>query len=406
MPVDSETSIGASRRRSRLSQALLQVSLVALSLCFVFAAGEGALRLAYGGATPYFVSQIVQYDAQLGWKLVPGDYEFFNAASFTHVHASIHAIGLRNDPLPPKIPAPRRRVTVVGDSFVFSEGLTDGERFTDELERRLGPDCDVVNAGVPGYGTGQQLLLVEALRARGFELGKTLVLVFFTNDISDNAGLEHESLEPDPQKPAFEVRDGELIHNAVAPWPAVPTEAIAAHLGRRSLFVAFLRQRVELLVASRPGVVAAFARAGARVPMSRTPGVILGWYAPGWEARWERTRDVLGHFAKRARADGSELLIVFMPSPFQTEEVFEEVLRSHADEPLNAAFLADIDRPQRMLLDFCAHAQLDCFDLTSALRAPRDQPAFFLHEGHLNAVGSSLVAVALHEALAARDLPK
>jgi len=394
-----ETASHGSERARRLGRASLLVLLVVGSLALVFGLGEGALRLAYGGASPYFVSRIVQHDARLGWALVPGDYEFFNAASFTHVRASINELGIRNAALPARVAPPRRRFAVVGDSFVFSEGLTEGERFTDALQQLVGPDCEVVNAGVPGYGTGQEALLVEDLRARGVDLGQTLVLVFFTNDVSDNAGLAYESLERDPRKPVFEVRGDELVHGPTEPWPVVPTEAIAAHLGRRSLFLALLRQRVEVLAASNPWIVPALARADARVPLPRPPGVILGWYAPGWEERWQRTRAILRYFARVVRSDGTRLLIAFMPSPFQTEKVFEEVLRSHADEPLYGAFLADVDRPQRALFELCAEDDLACIDLTPALRAPRDRPAFFLHEGHLNAFGSSLVARALYAGL-------
>jgi hypothetical protein len=393
-------ALGGRRRLARIGVAAL---LVVLSLAFFFALGELALRLVYGGAVPYFVSRIVQHDPQRGWRLVPGDYEFFNAASFTHVRASIDELGVRNAPLPARTESGRRRLTVLGDSFVFSEGLSDGERFTDELARRFGPDIEVVNAGVPGYGTGQELLFAEALRASGFDLGKTLVLVFFTNDIADNAGLEHESLKPDPLRPAFAVRDGKLEHEAVPPWPNIPQ---AASIGRQSLFVALLRQRVELLIASYPGIVTGLARAGARIPMPRAPGVILAWYAPGWEERWARTREILGHFGQWARANDTDLLIAFMPSPFQAEKIFGEVLRSHADQPLYAAFLDDIDRPQRLLLEFCERERLGCADLTPALRAPRNELAYFLHEGHLNAFGSSLVANALYEELVARGLPR
>jgi hypothetical protein len=300
-------------------------------------------------------------------------------------------------------PVPTRpRVTVVGDSFVFSEGISDGERFTDELQRLLGPDCEVVNASVPGYGTGQEFLLVEKLRTRGVDLGEVVLHVFFTNDTSDNAGLAYESLERDPQKPVFEVDAGELRHSPPTPWQPIPVDAIAADLGRQSLLLALLRQRIGILAASHPSLLTTFASAGARVQLPRTPGVILAWYAPGWEERWGRTRDVLRHFARRVENEGSEFLIAFMPSPFQVEKVFEEIARAHAGESYYADFLTDIDRPQRELLGFCIEDRLHCIDLTPALREPRGESAFFLQEGHLNAFGSTLVAKRLYASLRTR----
>jgi hypothetical protein len=373
--------------------------LVVGSLAVVFAVGEGVLRFAHGRADPYVLARIVRFDERLGWTLAPGEYEFFNPASFTHVEMTIDARGLRSGPRSVSPVPAGRRLTVVGDSFVFSEGLSEGELFTDVLQRLVGPGCEVVNAGVPGYGTGQQTLFVERLRSQGFSLGGTVVLVFFTNDLSDNAGLAYESLERDPRKPVFEVRGGELVQTPVAPWPEIPVNAIAAELARRSLLLAFVRNRVEILAASNPWIVTLLARAQARVPIPRPPGVILAWYAAGWEERWARTRGVLEHFASVVQSDGTRLLVAFMPSPFQAEGVFDAVLRSHDEEPLYAAFLEDPDRPQRMLLAFCAEAGLRCVDLTPALRAPRDQPAFFLREGHLGPFGSELVARELHAAL-------
>ena len=388
-----------SERTGRLRRATAALLLLLGSLALVFVAGEGVLRVAYGRAEPYVLARLVHYDEQLGWRLTPGAYEFFNPASFTYVEIAIDERGVRGGPRSPS-PAPgRRRLTVVGDSFVFSEGLSEGELFTDGLQALVGPECEVVNAGVPGYGTGQETLFVEKLRAQGFSLGQTVVLVFFTNDLSDNAGLAYESLEPDPRKPVFEVRGDELVQTPTTPWPPVPVEAIADQLARRSLFLAFVRNRVEILAASNPWIVTLLARVQARVPIPRPPGVILGWYAPGWEERWARTRGILRHFARVVQSDGTRLLIAFMPSPFQAEEVFDAVLRSHTDEPLYAAFLADRDRPQRALLEFCAEEELRCLDLTPALRAPRNQPAFFLHEGHLARFGSALVARELHAAL-------
>ncbi|RIK89939.1 MAG: hypothetical protein DCC71_25740, partial [Proteobacteria bacterium] len=395
----------AGRSAGRAARAALALLLVLGSLAFVFALGEGVLRLLYGGAPPYFFSRIVEHDAQRGWRLVPGDYEFFNVAAFTRVRASISEYGIRSTAAPIVAP-PRRRLTVIGDSFVFAEALSDGERFTDALQALVGPDVEVVNAGVPGYGTGQQVLLVEDLRARGFALGSALIHAFFTNDILDNAGLDYDSLDPDPKKPVFEVRDGALVSTAVAPGPPIPTAAISAQMARRSLFAALLRQRVEVLVASHPGILRGLGGVGVRVPLPRPPGVILGWYAPGWEERWSRTRDVLRQFAQTARAGGADFAIAFIPSPFQAEAVFEELLRAHRDEPLYAAFLDDVDRPQRVLLEFCAVEGLSCFDTTPALRAPRDEPAYFLHEGHLSAYGSRIVADAFHDEILARGLPR
>ena len=82
----------------------------------------------------------------------------------------------------------RDRVAVLGDSFVFGSGVTQDEPVTRRLAALLGPAFEVVNLGVPGYGTDQALL---TLRRWGRRLSPDLVLVgFFWNDVMENASAE------------------------------------------------------------------------------------------------------------------------------------------------------------------------------------------------------------------------
>ena len=82
------------------------------------------------------------------------------------------------------------RVLVLGDSQAFGFGVEDSETFASQLEELLngGSDCgsiEVLNAGVPGYGTFDQL---NYLRSRGAEVRPDLVLVQFlsANDLLEN----------------------------------------------------------------------------------------------------------------------------------------------------------------------------------------------------------------------------
>ena len=382
--------------RSRLSELILGVLLAIASLTLAFGALELALRLMYGGATPYEVRKIVQYDGALGWTLTPGSFEFFNVASFSPVRFSIGEAGLRTNARPK---AAHRRITVVGDSFVFSEALSDGEVFTDLLQAHLGAGTEVVNAGIPGYGTGQQALLINRLRSAGFDLGDKILLVFFTNDIGDNAGFAHSSLTRDPAKPVFDVHGGVLTSTRVDPWPASGVGDSGMAYARNSLAYALIRNRAEIVAAKYPGILRALATVGLVVSLPREPGLIQAWYSPSWEERWMRTEGILRYFSRSVRENGQELIIAFMPSPFQVEKVFEELIRSPPESALNAAFLSDIDRPQRVLKSFCASERIRFVDLTPALREERTEPAFFLREGHLNALGSAIVANRLLEVI-------
>jgi len=63
----------------------------------------------------------------------------------------------RHEPTPAKPPGTFRMV-VVGDGHTAGVGVDAHQRFSDRLERRLGGHVQVLNLGLPGSGTDQQLL--------------------------------------------------------------------------------------------------------------------------------------------------------------------------------------------------------------------------------------------------------
>jgi lysophospholipase L1-like esterase len=83
--------------------------------------------------------------------------------------------------------AAARKPTVlfVGDSFVWGYDVEAGERFTELLRAKL-PAARIVNAGVPGYGTDQEYLLLA--RIWSAINPDVVVLMFCTgNDRADNS---------------------------------------------------------------------------------------------------------------------------------------------------------------------------------------------------------------------------
>ena len=81
-----------------------------------------------------------------------------------------------------------RRVVLLGDSYAFGLGVDQSETLAAQLESRLQGTCRpvaVLNLGVPGYQTGQELALAEQV---GFDLDPDLiVLLFYANDETTEA---------------------------------------------------------------------------------------------------------------------------------------------------------------------------------------------------------------------------
>jgi hypothetical protein len=121
-------------------------------------------------------------DPRLGWALREGWKGPF-ALPHRTTRVEISPQGLRDVVRPPHAAPGKKRVLVLGDSFGFGFGVEREETFESRLESLL-PSTEVVNASVPGYGTDQELLLLEE---RGLALHPDLVLVLFhPNDLLNN----------------------------------------------------------------------------------------------------------------------------------------------------------------------------------------------------------------------------
>ncbi len=120
---------------------------------------------------------------------VPGFDGWVKTTEFTS-RVTINSRGLRGPERPYAKPPGVHRVLVLGDSFVEAAQVADDNSLTGLLEDRLnavgGERYEVLNAGVGGWGTGQQLLF---LREEGYRYNPDLVIVvlYLGNDVYDNS---------------------------------------------------------------------------------------------------------------------------------------------------------------------------------------------------------------------------
>jgi len=120
------------------------------------------------------------YDAALGWMPIPnssGVVTSFHTTPYRH-----NNLGLRDDEF--TLDA-KPTIMVVGDSFVWGLDSAVGERFTDLLKARI-PDYKILAAGVSGFGTDQEYLLLKRLWPK--VRPAVVVLIFCSaNDRLDNS---------------------------------------------------------------------------------------------------------------------------------------------------------------------------------------------------------------------------
>jgi lysophospholipase L1-like esterase len=171
---------GASRRRRALAGAgaHLAVALVSLVVAEIGLRLINFRDLRDGYRAGY--EKVFRYDAELGWSPVPNSVgQFFGSRTINIQHNSL---GLRD--VEPGPPSPHT-VLVIGDSLTWGYDVEASDRFTELLRRDLA-SVRIVNAGVPGYGTDQEYLLLQ--RIWSALAPDVVVLIFCTsNDRDDNS---------------------------------------------------------------------------------------------------------------------------------------------------------------------------------------------------------------------------
>lgn len=153
--------------------------------------------------------RFTRIDAVLGW------YHNRSVSAVSEIEGhryfeSYNSHGYRSPEHPYEKPKGVTRIVVLGDSFVDGSEVGDEELLTWHLQNAL-PGTEVINLGVYGYSTAQELLTLEHVALR--YVPDLVVLVTMTNDFVGN-GLNFSFFGPAPRftlevdSPRLEPTDG------------------------------------------------------------------------------------------------------------------------------------------------------------------------------------------------------
>ena len=150
---------------------------------------------------------LVLHDRLLGWRLQAGWSGGHRHHDFS-VRYAVNARGFRADT--PELPrnSGRPLAVALGDSYTFGYGVNDHETFVHQLHAQSVAGFDYFNAGVPGYSTDQEALLLEN-ELWSLQPQRVLLFVYLANDLLDN--LREVPLQLRTAKPRFEPVGGELV---------------------------------------------------------------------------------------------------------------------------------------------------------------------------------------------------
>lgn len=142
------------RRGAKVALGVVGVLVVLEIACRVFVEGKLVPRL------PGLDGSFARPDAQLGFVLVPGDYDG------TH----INQLGLRGPEVQPQKAPGCRRILALGGSTTYGNTVTTDEAYPAVLERLLAArtpaGCvEVINAGLPGASSAHHVARYRAIYA-------------------------------------------------------------------------------------------------------------------------------------------------------------------------------------------------------------------------------------------------
>jgi len=390
---------------------------------------EGAVRVLGMDPPTGDPASFWQDDERFGWFHTPGaEGWYFNPAGEYNAYARVNDAGLLDEDYPEMKADGVYRVLVLGDSFTEGLRIPMDAAFHSVLERELdlGTDkrVEVVNGGVAGWGTDQQLLFFDEI-GRNYQPDLVLVAFFPANDIMNNSvSLESENFGG-VRKPYFLVEDGELVlHNypvgsepqpersstppadpsepALTPDPPLDfTQPVLEHS-------ALYRYLVPRLRVAAPGLALKLARWGLIPSGSETRnaaqgadyiptayGVYHDPLAPEWESGWKTTTAILAELKSAVEQDGARLVVVILPSQEQAVPgAWTMTLRKF---PAMQSASWDLDQPNRRLADFLNELAIPYLDLLSVFRAADGPSLFFPIDRHWNEQGHELAGKTITE---------
>jgi len=308
------------------------------------------------------------YDADMGWKGVPG-----GKAQFVTENSSVwlahNRQGFRDsehDYSAEEKPA----IVFLGDSFTWGYEVASEEMFVNRL-RDMFPAYEVFNLAHRGYGTDQSLL---TFMRYGNELASSLVVLMFSdNDVSDN-NAEVRYRKP---KPKFQIVNNQLVLTGVPvptseAWTSPPDmrpDTWKMKFGRLLFHSHFLHDvnfRIDLLLKSREKKTASEAKTN---PVSE-----------GRRSDLTLTSRILEELRDNVERSDSRLLVVFIPAKNQI------------------AGLDDSMPYQDEIADLCRKLGIEHLDLAPMFKSTWLR-TYYRVGSHWNSRGHEIAATALVEYL-------
>jgi lysophospholipase L1-like esterase len=350
---------------NRLRSLLASLALITASLLVCLLVIEGGLRLFWSG---YYFKNPGGYarpSATLGWENKPSATVDYGEPEFSTV-VRHNSLGFRSPEIPPEKPEGVCRIVVLGDSFAYGVGVENEETFSARIEE-LDPRLQVINTGVNGYGTAQQLL---TLAEKGLRFEPDLVIVaFFWNDVANS--YKREVVR-------FRLEDDTLVYPEPAP--------VAVSSGPRKIRRPWLRYSYAYrFLSDRIKTIRLNLKVALGIPIE--DGDVLR--PEERDAAWELEYALLREIDRVSRKNGAKTLLLVIPEQVQVQR----------DARVSGLRPEDYEVQDR-LVAFGKDAGIPVLDPRPALVAAYEKdsvPVYYRWDRHFRANGHQIVAAAILE---------
>lgn len=365
------------RRAWRLARPwLARVGLALGSLAGCVLAVEGWLR--WSAPEGGFVLDAVltehpeglyQQDGELGQALAPGADVAFRTLEYA-TRVRVNSLGLRG----PEPEPGGRRVLALGDSFTMAAQVDEEQawpaRLQAALAERSGQEVQVFNAGVDGYGTFQEVAMLQRV-GRRLEVEAAVLAFYLGNDFRDNHAHREPWTQPRPLQDPRAVAAWEFRRDLARRWASL-SRIYATWLTARLLRSQDFRveeYRDEVRIYTDPSLLAQTSR---------------------------HTAEALGKLSRTCEELEIACLVALIPPAYAVDS--RRAAATFEAFGLDAAE-ADLEAPARAVSE--AAGDLEVLDLSPALRQAGGR-LYYTYDPHWTPAAHDAAGRAIAEALAPR----
>ena len=352
---------------------------------------ELALR-AVGFSSPVFFRS----DVDTGYSLREGTEGWWRSEGEAYI--TINSAGLRDrEHSKSKLPS-TFRIAVLGDSYAEAMQVPMEAAFWRVLEPNLqacpafhARQIEVINFGVGGYGTAQEIL---TLRHRAWAYSPDLVLLAFLsgNDVRNNV----RSLEGDPMRPYFVYKDDALVLDTS--FRQLPGFRFRQSIMRNGGYWLLDHLRtLQLLREPRR-----FIKGGENSQPQSEVGLDVTVYVepvdPVWKEAWRVTEGLIVQMRNEVREKGADFIVVTLTNGDQVGPDPRE-RRTYAQR----LGVPDLLYPERRIKSLGDREGIPVLTLAQPFAAYAEEHTVFLHgfenegRGHWNAKGHHLAGTLIAE---------